>query len=219
MKTILPALTLLLAFLLPLGAKEKSYARPAVIESDSLREFSQLSPARQTLITSALDLARKTRAKSYQFGGSSPNTGFDCSGAIFHLLKKHGLKPPRSSARQFVWLREADQITSIPAATRSLDAGIFQKLTPGDLVFWSGTYTPTDGRQVNITHVGLYLGHEKKDGRPVMICASEGRSYRRVQASGFGVFDFKIPSAKSRSKLVAYGSIPGLDQIKPSAKR
>ena len=83
-------------------------------------------------------------------------------------------------------------------------------LKPGDLVFWSGTYVPTDGRTPQITHVGMFLGYEKKDGRPVMINATNGRSYRGKKGNGFGVDDFRVPSSKSKSRTVGYGTPPGL---------
>ncbi len=51
------------------------------------------------------------------------------------------------------------------------------------MMFWSGTYVPTDGRTVKITHVSLYLGQEK-DGWDVMIGASKGRSYRGKKGDG-----------------------------------
>lgn len=222
-------LTYFLFSLLPLSAQEaaqeaspekKTFAQPALIETDELKEFSTLSPERQALIEAALKGAKAGLDKKYLFGGESPDVGFDCSGAIYYTLEACGYDAPRSSAAQFIWLREVGNIIEIPEKTTKLDDPIFEKLSPGDLVFWSGTYIPTDDRKVKITHVGIYLGTEKKDGRPVMACSTEGRSYRGTQASGFGVYDFKLPSPKSRSKLVAYGAIPKLPKkIKPSAEK
>ncbi|MDA7881682.1 C40 family peptidase [Akkermansiaceae bacterium] len=127
-------------------------------------------------------------------------------------MRQSGLKPPRTSAGQFLWVRDAGNLTPMDPKASKLDDPIFKKLTPGDLVFWSGTYVPADGRKVKISHVGMYLGTEKKDGRPVMINATTGRSYRGTAADGFGVYDFKLPSSKSKSRFVfvGYGSPPGL---------
>jgi hypothetical protein len=57
----------------------------------------------------------------------------------------------------------------------------------------------------------MYLGTEKNDGRAVMICATKGRSYRGVPRDGFGVYDFKISSARGRSRFEGFGSPAGLD--------
>ncbi len=86
----------------------------------------------------------------------------------------------------------------------------FANLKPGDLVFWTGTYVPTDDRTLKITHVGMFLGYEKKDGRPVMINATNGRFYRGEKGNGFGVYDFRVPRVGSKSRLVGYGTPPGL---------
>jgi|TARA_B110000908_G_scaffold133745_1_gene157829 hypothetical protein len=94
-----------------------------------------------------------------------------------------------------------------------LDDKAFKKLTPGDMMFWSGTYVPTDGRTVKITHVSLYLGQEK-DGWHVMIGASKGRSYRGKKGDGYGVYDFRLPSKASKSRFVGFGPPPGLSTKK-----
>lgn len=104
-------------------------------------------------------------------------------------------------------MKDANNLTEVPRIVRKLDHAVFSKLQPGDLLFCSGTYSPTDGRKVKITHVGMYLGTEKKVRRAVMICATRGRSYRGVQRDEFGVYDFRIPSAKSRSKFEGNGPV------------
>ena len=188
----------------------RNFARPALIEAESLNEFEDLSEFRQTLIRKALEIARAGIDKSYIFGGASPETGFDCSGAIHCILNACEIQPPRTSAGQFLWLRDHKSLTEFPEHVESLDHQSFAHLTPGDLLFWSGTYTPTDGRTVKITHVAIYLGTEKSDNRPVMISSTEGRSYRAQQASGLGVYDFKLPKKSSRSQFVGYGTIPDI---------
>lgn len=208
---------LLLGAFSTLVAQEKTFARPALIKTEDLKEFATLSPLRQKLINAALQGAKAGLDKKYLFGGQSPKEGFDCSGAMYFTLEACGYDAPRSSAAQYIWLRDAGNITKITDKIEKIDDPIFAKLAPGDLLFWSGTYVPTDERTVKITHVGMYLGTEKKDGHQVMVCSTEGRSYRGTQASGFGVYDFKLPSAKSRSKLVAFGSIPAL--VKPSVEK
>lgn len=187
-----------------------TYHRPALLKPADLTGFKNLSGARQRLITAALETARKNRWLKYKFGGSSPSAGgFDCSGAMYYVLRSAGYRPPRTSAQQYGWLRDARKITKVAGRPQSPADRAFKKLTAGDMVFWSGTYVPTDGRVVKITHVSLYLGREK-DGRHVMIGASKGRSYRGKRGDGYGVYDFRLPSKGSKARVVGFGPPPGL---------
>lgn len=74
-------------------------AGPVVIETDQLKEFSELPEDRKKLIAATLSEAKKNLNLRYHFGGAKPESGgFDCSGAIYYALQKSGLKPPRTSA-------------------------------------------------------------------------------------------------------------------------
>ena len=76
---------------------------------------------------------------SYRWGGSSPQTGFDCSGLVSHVFKKIvGQVLPRDS---YAMARLGQ---SIP-----VDA-----LRPGDLVFFDTMRRP-------FSHVGIYLGDQR----------------------------------------------------------
>jgi len=77
----------------------------------------------------------------YRWAGSSPSTGFDCSGFVSYVLRQHGISVTRSSAGMF-----RDNGVSI---SRS-------ELAPGDLVFFARNGYAID-------HVGIYIG----DGRYV----------------------------------------------------
>lgn len=72
----------------------------------------------------------------YRYGGSSPETGFDCSGLVAHVFERAwGVLLPRSTAEQ-----------------RSVGRAVKRSaLQPGDLVFYN-----TRGRPYS--HVGIYLG-------------------------------------------------------------
>ena len=61
----------------------------------------------------------------------------------------------------------------------------------------------------------IYLGTLKEDGRGVVFGASDGRRFRGKKITGVSVFDWKIPSASSPSKFVAFGPVPGLEPKKP----
>lgn len=195
------------------------YYRPAALKTADLTEFKDLSEPRRKLITLALETRSKNKWLKYKFGGSNPSAGgFDCSGAMYYVLRGAGYKPPRTSAQQYIWVRDAKKITHVEGKPQSLDDKAFKKLTPGDLIFWSGTYVPTDGRTVKITHVSLYLGTEK-DGRHVMVGATKGRSYRGKKGDGYGVYDFRLPSKTSKSRFVGFGSPPGMQAVEKTVEK
>jgi len=193
-------------------AEKITHARPAQITTAELRDFDKLSEARRKLVERAIATAKDSPWLPYKFGGASPaDGGFDCSGAMYFVLGKAGLKPPRMAADQYAWVKAAGGMHEIPEDAKTTDHAAFAALKPGDLLFWTGTYLPSDGRKLPITHIAIYLGHEKSDGRKIMINATDGRSYRGVKANGYGVYDFRIPAATSKSKFVGYGPAPGLD--------
>ncbi len=86
----------------------------------------------------ALRVALHYLGTPYQWGGSTPSTGFDCSGLVQYAYAQEGVQLPRVAAAQF-------------------DVGIHvarDDLRPGDAVF----FADPDGY---VHHVGLYIG----DGR------------------------------------------------------
>lgn len=193
--------------------EKKNHGKPAVIDTEKLVEFETLPDDRKNLIRNAIEVAKTSPWLPYVFGGSDPKAGgFDCSGAMYYVMCKVDLEPPRSSAEQFLWLKENNRLTEISSSVKSLDHPDFKKLMPGDLLFWGGTYAPADGRKVDITHVAMYLGHEKSDNRAVMINATDGRSYRGKQANGYGVYDFQLPREGSKAVFMGYGTPPGIKQ-------
>lgn len=185
---------------------------PARLDPADLAGLDKLSPNRRKLVENALRVGRENRLSRYLFGSADPaRGGFDCSGSVYYLLRGIGLAPPRSSSAQFDWLKDAGTLVPVPEDTRSLDGEVFARLRPGDLLFWTGTYQPKDGRTNGITHVQIYLGREAKDGRPVMIGSSDGRSYRGRKQCGYGVYDFRLPRPGSRARFAGFGTPPGLE--------
>jgi len=185
--------------------------RPALIETSAIVDFETLPEDRKRLIETAIAVAKDSPYLPYRFGGSDPKDGgFDCSGAIHYVLTKAGLTPPRTSAEQYLWLKGEDRLVETPLKPADMTDPTLQKLRPGDLLFWGGTYTPSDDRKINVTHVAIYLGKEKSDGLAVMINATDGRSYRGKKANGYGVYDFRLPSATSKSVFMGYGTPPGI---------
>jgi peptidoglycan DL-endopeptidase CwlO len=160
-----------------------------------------LAPATKAMLERSLTAAEAHPNVPYKFSAESPKEGMDCSGAVTYLLGLSGVTPPRSSAAMRAWLAKTTTFVVVPADARSIDHAIYQKLRPGDLVFWA-----REGEDV--THVQMYLGKEKADGRHVMIGASEGRSYRGRKLSGFGIVDFKVPAAGIDKRIVGFGPVP-----------
>lgn len=198
----------------PVADKKAGHGRPAIIATDSLMEFDSLPEDRKKLIRGAIRVAADSPWLPYRFGGSSPaDGGFDCSGAMFFVMTQAGLQPPRTSANQFLWIKDNNRLIEITPEVKALEDPKMAKLRPGDLLFWGGTYAPSDGRTVNITHVALFLGREKKDGNAVMINATDGRSYRGTKANGFGVYDFRLPREGGKSVFMGYGTPPGIDEM------
>jgi peptidoglycan DL-endopeptidase CwlO len=197
---------LLALLLLPLAAAAEG-VRPGAIKAAELKEYESLAGPRKMIVDAALALAARETWLKYTFGSADPESGgLDCSGSVYYILQEAGIDPPRSSAGQFTWVKDAGALTEIPAGSNSiLKSAAFAKLQPGDLLFWSGTYEPRDGREVAVSHVQIYLGREKATGQPVMAGASDGRTYRGTRRTGYGVFDFKLPSAQSKGVFLGYG--------------
>ena len=236
-----PSLFLLLALVVPLHAqiprpKKKPTPRPvagkatpepkstpaatpkperapnASLEPADLAEFSAQPPRVQQLLNSALALTKLNF--TYAYGSADPATGgMDCSGTIYYLLREFGLtNVPRDSPGQYSWIRRDGGFRAV--VSKSAESFEFGDLLPGDLLFWSGTYSVE--REIPITHVMLYLGTEKRSKKRVMFGASDGRSYDGIQRWGVSVFDFKMPRTdpanpeKAKVDFIGYGRIPGL---------
>ena len=88
----------------------------------------------------AIEEASKYLGTDYKWGGSTPQTGFDCSGLMQWSYAQSGVQIPRVTYTQI----EAPNGTEI--ADRS-------DLKPGDLIFFSNAG--------DVHHVGMYLGDDK----------------------------------------------------------
>jgi len=182
---------------------------PAVVGLDSseIEGFNDYPSPVKDLLEKALALTRQNLG--YRFGSSDPALkGMDCSGTIFYLLREVGIKDvPRSSDEIYKWaLKEGDLQ---PVNAPSLESRSFTSLRPGDLLFWTGTYSA--GGKNTVTHVMIFLGHAKSDGQPLMVGSSDGRTYRGKKCFGVSVFDFRLPKEESKSRFVGYARVPGLD--------
>ena len=184
----------------------------ATLTPDAIKGFENYPPKVQQLLTSALELT--TRDLTYTYGSADPaNGGMDCSGFVYFVLKQNGLEDvPRDSSEQYVWLRRARRFEAV--LSQKDNSFELEDLKPGDLLFWTGTYSIE--RDPPITHAMIYLGREKKTGRRVMVGASDGRVYQGESRFGVSVFDFRIErpgkndEGKLRPTFIGYGHIPGL---------
>ena len=200
-------ITLLLSPALP--------AAPALVSTLSPGEISEYESQPEIIQKLIRDsLALTTRNLTYLYGSNSPKRGgMDCSGTVQYLLKNQNLRnTPRQADQIHDWSIRSGTFREVTA--KSLDSNEYDDLRPGDLLFWSGTY----GINRAITHVMIYLGTHRESGKPVMVGASDGRSYNGKKRRGVSVFDFRLPRADSKAKFVGYASIPGLTD-KPNEKK
>lgn len=85
--------------------------------------------------------AEKYIGYPYVWGGSSPSTSFDCSGYVSWVINQSGVG---SVGRQ-----TAQGLYNLCTPVSKAD------LKPGDLVFFTGTYSTANP----VTHVGIYVGN------------------------------------------------------------
>ena len=84
--------------------------------------------------------ATKYIGRTYVWGGSNPNTGFDCSGFVCWSYTQSGVyNLPRTTAQNIY--NQCVPITK-------------EEAKPGDLVFFHSTYVTSS----EVTHIGIYVG-------------------------------------------------------------
>ena len=88
-------------------------------------------PPDGTMASQVIALAMQHLGTPYVWGGSSPSTGFDCSGLISYVYAQIGISLPHHAASQYSY--------GTPVA--------YEDLQPADLVFFSG-----------LSHMGMYIG-------------------------------------------------------------
>jgi len=111
--------------------------------------------------------AKKELGTPYQWGGSSPKTGFDCSGLVQWAYAKIGIRIPRVTDQQIL------ASNGVPVSRKDL--------VPGDLVF----FRDSTGY---VHHVGISLGGDKFIHAPhtgdVVKISSLKESYYAEQFTG-----------------------------------
>lgn len=197
-----------LIFLTLLNSSYAEQTLPAItqpIPLSDLTNYQHYPPAVKTLINQAYILSKENL--TYMYGSDEPkNGGMDCSGTIYYLLKKVNLNDaPRASSEMYLWATKMGHLHLVNATAFS--SKDFDKLKPGDLLFWSGTYNANHNPP--ITHVMIYLGKNSKN-KPLMFGSSDGRTYQGKKMWGVSVFDFTLPDGKTAAKFVGYSCVPHL---------
>jgi len=128
--------------------KEENLARMAATAKQRIKEVKRIAARVQKAgkiyhFTEAdkkklLDYAKYFKGGKYVWGGTSPK-GFDCSGYVQYLYKKHDVNLPRTA-----WAQSKKGI--------SVDINNLEK---GDLLF----FLTDKKRGIPVTHVGIYIGN------------------------------------------------------------
>jgi hypothetical protein len=187
----------------------------ATISATDISGYENYPPELRKVLDLGLDLT--TQNLTYKYGSADPaNGGMDCSGFIYYTLSKSGVPDvPRDAREQYIWVRKAGNFQAVLG--HSDDTFELDVLKPGDLLFWSGTYSVN--RDPAITHTMIYLGREKGTNHRIMVGASDGRTYKGKSRFGVSVFDFRVSRLGSKSDdrpgpvFVGYGRIPSLPAV------
>ncbi len=177
------------------GAPDHSFAAEA---SASVRDAATNAwRTAEDLTASALDLL----GIRYQWGGTSPQTGLDCSGLVqFVFQQVTGVTLPRSAKEM----------------SRLGDKVALADLRPGDLVFFNT-------RRFAFSHVGIYLGdnrfiHAPRRGREVEIAAIDA-GYWQKHFNGarrlIGVLPEMIPLLMGEAIAAPLPPQPAPDNAQP----
>jgi len=126
--------------------RAEHYAR-AKAEAEKQGLSFSLTPSQKAQL---LEDAKYYKGGKYVWGGTTPQ-GFDCSGYVQYLYRKHHIELPRTAWAQ---------------SKQGKEVGL-EELQKGDLLF----FLTDKKRGIPVTHVGIYIGNgefihaaSKKDG-------------------------------------------------------
>ena len=135
-------------------------ARQRRLEAQARARLAAPAPASSEAPTGAppsqyggvVGIAMQYLGTPYRWGGSSPSTGFDCSGFVMYVFSRVGVSLPRVVSAQYT--------VGVPVSR--------SELQPGDLVFFNG-----------LGHNGIYIGgnqfiHSPHTGDVVKISSITG---------------------------------------------
>ena len=115
-------------------------------------QAAQAAPSTSDKMKAVLQRAFSLLGTPYRWGGTSPDTGFDCSGLVGYVFRTIGIDLPRVSR----------EMVGAGAPVKDRNA-----LAEGDLVFFG-----RNGSRID--HVGIYVGdgkflHAPRTGRDVTV--------------------------------------------------
>lgn len=131
---------------------------PAPVFKPTAESPTRMRPERSEALLQAL----LALGVDYSYGGSSPVTGFDCSGLVVHVYREAwGMRLPRTAREQ--------SDAGVPVSLAELQAG--------DLLFYDTLNQP-------YSHVGIYLGddrfvHAPKSGARVRVESLKGAYWQQ----------------------------------------
>lgn len=150
-------LLMLVAAIGPVSSSAQELVSPPVAMPDA-----ELSPHDQDALNDLAFFALSLSGTPYQYGGDSPDSGFDCSGFVRYVFRRSlGVELPRSTSE-------------INRLGQSVELA---QLRPGDLVFY-------DTLRSMFSHVGIYLGdarfvHSPSSGGSVRVEHMQDNYWRR----------------------------------------
>jgi peptidoglycan DL-endopeptidase CwlO len=117
--------------------------------------FTPAPKRKPTIGTRAAAIALRAVGVPYRWGGTSPASGFDCSGLVYWAYGRVGIDVPHSSYALYGRGRWVSR----------------SRMKPGDVLFFSG-----------LGHVGIYVGqgrmvHAPHSGTNVQVVSLRGSSY------------------------------------------
>jgi cell wall-associated NlpC family hydrolase len=112
------------------SARAQTHPKP-IVRPAPRRHILKHFRKKRTLGQRAARIALRAVGLPYRWGGTSPSSGFDCSGLVYWAYGRLGIELPHSS---YALAQEGRPVRS--------------RLRPGDLLFFSG-----------YGHVGIYVGH------------------------------------------------------------
>jgi len=115
-----------------LGCSSPKPSAPVTHPVPQIQSLTDLTGTRHTIVSHAVD----SIGAPYTWGGTSPSTGFDCSGLVTYTHSRAGIATPRTAKALFTMGRP------LP----------LNRIQPGDLVFFNAP------DKNNSYHVGIYIG-------------------------------------------------------------
>lgn len=133
------------------GGKKVTYTNPIAVKKNGgwrygygnmfyvelVNQYLTVTKFDNTTVQKIMDEALKYQGWKYVYGGSNPNTSFDCSGLVQWCYGKAGISLPRTAQEQY------DATQHIPLS----------QAQAGDLVFFHSTYNAG----TYVTHVGIVV--------------------------------------------------------------